>query len=327
MKSIICVVPWCAVALGVGCSASGGGSFAGADAGPSPGETDADIKQATDPAALPSAFWLVNATSNLFDVRVCLFDGEPAVPSENTIPSTNFPGLTTGQAARVRANRGDSFTPKLYEAKRVAALEVTGAVDCATLSTLLPSIPLAAVTLPQSPSVLALTGCPANTTGDTSACGADYAVGTGNLRITEVPVAASYDRNHPVGVQVLDLSRSVAAVKNLRWGLGSLAKGACATDSIVSAAVPFATAMPTTAITREEITDFDASGLALCDADSATPILAASFTSQQSATNPAAIPAEHFAQRGNYVFTVVGQKGGTGTSALRVLALPFTLTM
>jgi hypothetical protein len=84
--------------------------------------------------------------------------------------------------------------------------------------------------------------------------------------------------------------------------------------------------MPTIATPLAAPTEFDSSGVSLCDTTTGTPVVGTSYAAQQYATDPAGVPPEHFATRGNFVFAVVGEVGATGSRALRVLALPFGLT-
>lgn len=327
MKSMRCVVPLCALLVGCGAAAGGGG---GGDAGtggdPYPGTADGG-KNANSPLA-PN-IWLTNAALGLGDVRVCFHPNDAlALPSDNTIPATNYPGLGLGHAVRLTASlQGQSVTPVLFDAHKVAVLESGGAFSCAKLAQILSPRTLPIVSIGGGPTLLAITGCPANTPNGAARCGKGYTDGAGNLGMIAVAVATNYDARFEMGVQVLNLAPSVASVESVRWGFGPLSDQ-CGGTLVSEGTAPVGTIQPSTPVPMASPTEFDALGVSLCDTGMGrkSPIVGVSYAAQQGATNPASVPAEHFAAKGNFVFASMGEVGGAGASALRVLAIPFGLT-
>lgn len=327
MKSMRCVVPLCALVIGCG-AAGGGGGGGGRDGGD---RTDPGAPDTGTAGASPVApnIWLTNAALGLGDVRVCFRANDTlALPSDNTIPATNYPGLGPGRAARLTAAlQGQNVAPVLFDAHKVAVLESGGAFSCAKLAQILTPIPLPTVSIGLGPSLLAITGCPANTPNGAARCGNGYTDGAGNLEMIAVAVAASYDTRSAMGVQVLNLAPSVASVERVRWGFGPLSDQ-CGGTLVSEGTAPVGTIQPSTPVPMASPTEFDAFGVSLCDTGMGrkSPIVGVSYAAQQGATTPASVPSEHFAAKGNFVFASMGEVGGAGSSALRVLAIPFGLT-
>lgn len=324
MKSTRSIVSACAMFALAGCSASvsqpGDGSF--------PGPPTGDAGKASVLAPLAPNVWLVHAASGVGDVRICLRDSDPvAQPDGNRIPSTNYAGLSPGQATVLHANLSAPLMGTVYDANDVARLESKAAYSCADLAKLQMKvkIPLAAVPVVSGPAVLALVGCPKNTPNGAQRCGVSYTDAGGNLELRAVPVATDYDSRAPMGAQVLNLSPTLADVPLVRWAIGALPQTGCATGKFSEGPAPVGAAEPSVATPLAAVDDFGGAGVSLCDTSMGrmSPILAASFVEQQRATEPASVPPEYFADKGNFVFTVVGEVGGTSPNALRVLALRF----
>lgn len=315
----------------VRCSAASSSTLDGSSSGFPRDAAIADAGKDNVLAPLAPNVWLVHAASGLGDVRVCLRVEDPiAQPNDNRIPATSYPGLAPGQAARLHASAVGSLTATLYDAHNLAVLEDVGPFSCATLMATKSAIapPLGVVKVEVGPTVLALVGCPAHTSGDTARCGPLYTDEGGNLALIAVPVAKSYDSKAPMSAQVLNLSPTLAKLNLVRWSIGALPDQGCSIGVFFEGSAPVGAVAPTPATLLDAPGNLDTTGVSLCDTSMGrmSPIVAASFVEQQRATDPTSVPPEYFATAGNFVFTVVGEVGGVSPNQLQVLALSFGAT-